>query len=95
MSRDGHFCCYQHRGGYLAQTFGDRKPVCGALEADAAQLYTDVYTSVGVFLGLLCITIGRRFLEVDLTWVDPVIAIAVAILILVTASSWGNPSWVV
>jgi divalent metal cation (Fe/Co/Zn/Cd) transporter len=50
---------------------------------------------VGVFLGLLCITIGRRFLEVDLTWVDPVIAIAVAILILVTASSWGNPSWVV
>jgi len=56
-----------------------------ALEADAAHLYTDVYTSVGVFLGLLCITIGRRFFKVDLAWMDPVIAIAVAILILSTA----------
>jgi cation diffusion facilitator family transporter len=56
-----------------------------ALEADAAHLYADVYTSSGVFLGLAVITLARRFFGVDLSWLDPTIAIAVATLILVTA----------
>lgn len=56
-----------------------------ALEADAAHLYADVYTSVGVFAGLAVITVGRRFFKADLSWLDPVIAIGVAVLILATA----------
>jgi cation diffusion facilitator family transporter len=56
-----------------------------ALEADAAHLYTDVYTSVGVFVGLFIITVGRRFFKVDLAWMDPLIAIGVALLILSAA----------
>lgn len=56
-----------------------------ALEADAAHLYADVYTSVGVFVGLTVITVGRRFFKADLAWLDPVIAIGVAVLILATA----------
>ena len=56
-----------------------------ALEADAAHLYADVYTSVGVFAGLAVITVGRRFFKSDLAWLDPVIAIGVAVLILATA----------
>ena len=56
-----------------------------ALEADAAHLYADVYTSAGVFVGLAVITIGSRFLEADLAWLDPIIAIGVAVLILATA----------
>jgi cation diffusion facilitator family transporter len=56
-----------------------------ALEADAAHLYADVYTSVGVFVGLAVITVGRRFFNADLAWLDPVIAIGVAVLILATA----------
>jgi divalent metal cation (Fe/Co/Zn/Cd) transporter len=56
-----------------------------ALEADAAHLYADVYTSVGVFVGLAVITVGRRFFKADLAWLDPVIAIGVAVLILATA----------
>jgi cation diffusion facilitator family transporter len=43
-----------------------------ALEADARHLFTDVWTSVGVVLGLLAVA-GTGWL-----WLDPVIAIAVA-----------------
>jgi cation diffusion facilitator family transporter len=47
-----------------------------ALEADALHLKTDVYTSVGVALGLLLIWLtGWHFL-------DPIVAISVAMLIL-------------
>ncbi len=47
-----------------------------ALEADALHLKTDVYTSVGVAAGLLLIWItGWKFL-------DPIVAISVAMLIL-------------
>lgn len=53
-----------------------------ALEADAAHLYTDVYTSAGVFAGLAVISLGRRFFDADLVWLDPIIAIGVAFLIL-------------
>lgn len=56
-----------------------------ALEADATHLYTDVYTSLGVFFGLSVITLGRRFFHADLAWLDPVIAVGVAVLILCAA----------
>lgn len=57
-----------------------------ALEADAAHLYADVYSSVGVFLGLFCIAMGKRFFGFNLTWLDPLVAIGVALLILWTAT---------
>lgn len=54
-----------------------------ALQADAWHLRTDVYTSAGVMLGLLVITAGKLFWpDVDLSWVDPVAALAVALLII-------------
>ncbi|MBN1103488.1 MAG: cation diffusion facilitator family transporter, partial [Deltaproteobacteria bacterium] len=56
-----------------------------ALEADAAHLYTDVYTSAGVFAGLSAISMGRHVFSVELAWLDPVIAIGVALLILSAA----------
>jgi len=46
-----------------------------ALEADAFHLKTDVYTSLGVAVGLVLI------LVTDITWLDPVIAILVALFI--------------
>ena len=47
-----------------------------ALEADALHLKTDVYTSIGVALGLVLISFtGKKIL-------DPIIAIAVALLII-------------
>jgi len=50
-----------------------------ALEADALHLRTDVYTSVGVFMGLLLIRITG--------WVilDPIIALGVALMIFKTS----------
>jgi cation diffusion facilitator family transporter len=54
-----------------------------ALKADAWHLRTDVYTSAGVMFGLGLIWSGRWILpESDLQWLDPVIAIAVALLII-------------
>ncbi len=47
-----------------------------ALEADALHLKTDVYTSLGVAIGLGLILITR------IKWLDPLIAIIVAILII-------------
>ena len=47
-----------------------------ALEADALQLKTDVYTSLGVAAGLGLI------LLTDIKWLDPLVAILVAILII-------------
>ena len=47
-----------------------------ALEADARHLFTDVWTSVGVVVGLLAV------LATGWAWLDPLIAIAVAINIL-------------
>jgi len=56
-----------------------------ALEANAAHLYTDVYTSLGVFAGLLIITLVQRLWGLSILWLDPAIAIGVALLILSTA----------
>lgn len=47
-----------------------------ALEADALHLKTDVYTSAGVAVGLLLI------LVTDIRWLDPVVAILVALFII-------------
>ncbi len=54
-----------------------------ALEADAWHLRTDVYTSAGVLSALLIIW-GGAWLRPDanLSWIDPVAAIAVALLII-------------
>lgn len=53
-----------------------------ALEADAWHLLTDVYTSAGVMVGLTAIMVGRMlFPGADLAWIDPVAALAVAVLI--------------
>lgn len=54
-----------------------------ALQADAWHLRTDVYTSLGVMAGLALITFGElTFPGVHFDWVDPIAAIAVALLIL-------------
>jgi len=47
-----------------------------ALEADALHLKTDVYTSAGVAVGLILI------LVTDIRWLDPVVAILVALFII-------------
>lgn len=53
-----------------------------ALQADAWHLRTDVYTSVGVMLSLAFIWLGERVSPgLDLNWLDPVCAVAVALLI--------------
>lgn len=53
-----------------------------ALQADAWHLRTDVYTSLGVMAGLGIIWVGGWVLPgMDLAWVDPVMAIGVALLI--------------
>lgn len=57
-----------------------------ALSADAWHLRTDVYTSAGVMIGLAAMWLGQLlFPKADLTWLDPVAAIAVAVLILKAA----------
>lgn len=57
-----------------------------ALQADAWHLRTDVYTSAGVMAGLALIWLGEWILPgYDLDWLDPVCAIAVALLIVKAA----------
>ena len=54
-----------------------------ALIADAWHLRTDVWTSAGVLAGLSIIWVGARLWpEVNLSWIDPVAAMMVAMLIL-------------
>jgi cation diffusion facilitator family transporter len=60
-----------------------RKTDSVALIADAWHLRTDVWTSFGVMAGLTVILLGRwLFPGVDLVWVDPVVAIVVALMIM-------------
>ena len=56
-----------------------RRTESAALEADAAHHRTDVWTSAGVVIGLLLVKLT------GLTWIDPLAAILVALLILYTA----------
>lgn len=57
-----------------------------ALAADAWHLRTDVYTSAGVMIGLALIWLGERIYPgIDLEWLDPAAAIAVALLIIKAA----------
>lgn len=57
-----------------------------ALEADARHLYTDVWTSVGVVVGLFAV------MATGWQWLDPLIAIAVALNILREGALlvWGS-----
>lgn len=53
-----------------------------AIQADAWHLRTDVYTSAGIMVGLAIIWWGGRFFpRYNLIWIDPLCAIAVAVLI--------------
>lgn len=57
-----------------------------AIKADAWHLRTDVYTSLGVMGGLTLIWIFSFFFhDHDLLWIDPAVAILVALLILKAA----------
>ena len=57
-----------------------------ALRADAWHLRTDVYTSVGVMVGLGVIWAGNLvYPDLNLAWLDPVVAIGVALLIVKAA----------
>jgi len=57
-----------------------------ALEADAWHLRTDVYTSAGVMVSLALIGVGKLiFPDYPLNWLDPVAAMAVALLIIKAA----------
>ena len=54
-----------------------------ALKADACHLHADIYTSLGVLIGLAIIMIGKLIMpELSLYWVDPAAAIIVALLII-------------
>lgn len=57
-----------------------------ALLADAWHLRTDVWTSVGVTAGLVVILIGEKIFHLsNLYWIDPAMAIFVALLIMKAA----------
>ncbi len=57
-----------------------------ALQADGWHLRTDVYTSLGVMAGLLLYWAGKKiFPGMGLLWIDPMAAIAVALLIVKAA----------
>lgn len=57
-----------------------------ALQADAWHLRTDVYTSMGVMAGLLVIWVGGMISPgLNLRWLDPVVAILVALMIMKAA----------
>ncbi len=54
-----------------------------ALQADGWHLWTDVYTSAGVMAGLGIIALAQRaYPRANVMWIDPVAAIAVAVMIL-------------
>ncbi|MBI3987099.1 MAG: cation transporter [Lentisphaerae bacterium] len=64
-----------------------------ALQADAWHLRTDVYTSAGVMGGLVLMWFGEEiFVGVHFHWIDPVAAIAVALLILQAATTLTKQS---
>ncbi|MEE8443461.1 MAG: cation diffusion facilitator family transporter, partial [Dehalococcoidia bacterium] len=63
-----------------------RKTDSAAILADGWHLRTDVYTSLGVMVGLgLIFAGGRLFPGVDVQWIDPAMAFLVALLIVKAA----------
>ena len=56
-----------------------------ALIADGWHLCADVYTSTGVSIALVIVWFGANFYNVDLRWVDPAVAILVALIIIKAA----------
>jgi cation diffusion facilitator family transporter len=70
-----------------------RKTDSIALEADAAHLATDVWTSLGVLVGFLVIRAGMAFGIADIIYLDPIIAIAVALLIMWVAYKLSRRSF--
>lgn len=53
-----------------------------ALKADAYHLRTDVYTSLGVLVGLAIILVGNHFGIAGINYLDPLVAIGVALVII-------------
>jgi cation diffusion facilitator family transporter len=60
--------------GYLMRVAKDEDSM--ALHADAMHLRTDVWTSLGVFIGLVAVKVT------GIAWLDPVAALAVAVMII-------------
>jgi len=58
-----------------------------ALAGDAAHLRTDAYTSLGVLVGLTLVQITGE------TWIDPVVALAIAVAIVYTGLKVVAGSW--
>jgi cation diffusion facilitator family transporter len=58
-----------------------------ALAGDAAHLRTDAYTSLGVLVGLALVQVT------DATWIDPVVALAIAVAIVYTGLKVVAGSW--
>jgi cation diffusion facilitator family transporter len=58
-----------------------------ALAGDAAHLRTDTYTSLGVLVGLALVQITGE------TWIDPVVALAIAVAIVYTGLKVVAGSW--
>lgn len=57
-----------------------------ALQADAWHLRTDVWTSFGVMSALAVISVGKLIIpQTNLYWLDPIVAIGVALLIVKAA----------
>ena len=58
-----------------------------ALEGDAAHLRTDAYTSLGVLIGLALVKLTGE------TWIDPAVALVIAVAIVVTGVRILAGSW--
>lgn len=63
-----------------------------ALEANANNIRGDVYSTAGVLAGLTVVRIGSAF-GLDLDIIDPIIALAVSLLILRAAYRVGRMAW--
>lgn len=55
-----------------------------AIEADAYHLSADVWTSLGVFIGLVVIRIGQIMGITNIEFIDPILALIIAVFILKT-----------
>ena len=64
-----------------------RQTDSAALAGDAAHLRTDAYTSLGVLVGLALVEITGA------TWIDPVVALAIAVAIVYTGLKVVAGSW--